>query len=93
MYRVKLANLTVYLVTLFNYLSALTIAVPPGLVACLSLGTSISVVRLQSKLVTITDTSKLTAAGYVSYTCFDKTGTLTDENILFQGTKLYREGE
>eukprot|EP01034_Spumella_vulgaris_P033715 gene33715-41597_t len=75
------------------YLTALTIAVPPGLVACLSIGTSISVVRLQLKQVTITDTGKLNAAGYVTYACFDKTGTLTDERIIFQGTKLYKDGE
>jgi P-type E1-E2 ATPase len=56
------------------YLTALTIAVPPGLVACLSIGTSISVARLLAKEVSITDTGKLNAAGYVSYACFDKTG-------------------
>lgn len=73
------------------YLTALTIAVPPGLVACLSIATSISVVRLSKKDVSITDTTKLNAAGYCCYACFDKTGTLTDENILFQGMKVYGE--
>lgn len=71
------------------YLTALTIAVPPGLVACLSVATSISVVRLSKNSITISDTAKLNAAGYVSVACFDKTGTLTDENIVFQGTQLY----
>lgn len=74
------------------YLTALTIAVPPGLVACLSIGTSIAVVRLQLLQVSITDTGKLTAAGYVTRCCFDKTGTLTDEQIQLQGTCLYQGG-
>jgi cation-transporting P-type ATPase 13A2 len=71
------------------YLTALTIAVPPGLVACLSIATSISVLRLSSNDVSITDTTKLNAAGYCSFACFDKTGTLTDENIVYQGMKVY----
>jgi cation-transporting P-type ATPase 13A2 len=71
------------------YLTALTIAVPPGLVACLSIATSISVVRLAKNDVSITDTTKLSAAGYCSFAAFDKTGTLTDENIVFQGMKVY----
>jgi P-type E1-E2 ATPase len=71
------------------YLTALTIAVPPGLVACLSISTSIAVGRLMSKRISITDTTKLNAAGYCTYACFDKTGTLTDENICFQGFKKY----
>jgi cation-transporting P-type ATPase 13A2 len=71
------------------YLTALTIAVPPGLVACLSIATSISVVRLAANDVSITDTTKLNAAGYCSFACFDKTGTLTDENIVYQGMKVY----
>lgn len=75
------------------YLTALTIAVPPGLVACLSIGTSISVGRLLAKEVSISDTGKLTAAGYISIACFDKTGTLTDENIVFQGTLLFDGAE
>jgi cation-transporting ATPase 13A2 len=73
------------------YLTALTIAVPPGLVACLSIATSISVVRLNKKKISISDTTKLTAAGYVTYACFDKTGTLTDENILFRGLELFKD--
>lgn len=71
------------------YLTALTIAVPPGLVACLSIGTSLSVTRLALQNITITDTAKLNAAGYVTAACFDKTGTLTDENIVFQGVQLF----
>jgi magnesium-transporting ATPase (P-type) len=74
------------------YLTALTIAVPPGLVACLSIATSISVVRLTKMKISISDTSKLNAAGYVSVACFDKTGTLTDENILYQGRTLFENG-
>jgi cation-transporting ATPase 13A2 len=72
------------------YLTALTIAVPPGLVACLSIATSISVMRLGVKKISISDTMKLNAAGYVTYACFDKTGTLTDENIVFKGVELFR---
>ena len=86
--QLKEIDTTDYLV-IVAYLTALTIAVPPGLVACLSIGTSISVTRLAAKQVSITDTGKLTAAGYISIACFDKTGTLTDESIVFQGTRLF----
>jgi cation-transporting ATPase 13A2 len=75
------------------YLTALTIAVPPGLVACLSIGTSLSVARLLLKNIGIADTGKLNAAGYISYACFDKTGTLTDENIVFQGVKVFDKND
>jgi cation-transporting ATPase 13A2 len=72
-----------------SYLTALTIAVPPGLVACLSIGSALSVGRLASKNIKVADTGKLSAAGYCTYACFDKTGTLTDERICYEGTKHY----
>jgi cation-transporting ATPase 13A2 len=75
------------------YLTALTIAVPPGLVACLSISTSVSVMRLAAKKISISDTMKLNAAAYISYAGFDKTGTLTDENILFKGVELFMNGQ
>lgn len=71
------------------YLTALTIAVPPGLVACLSIGSSLSVARLALKSISVADTGKLSAAGYCTYACFDKTGTLTDEHICYEGTEHY----
>eukprot|EP01034_Spumella_vulgaris_P033697 gene33697-41572_t len=74
-----------------SYLTALTIAVPPGLVACISIATSMSVIRLQRRGITVTDTMKIHAAGNVTYVCFDKTGTLTDERIVFQCSKLYKD--
>jgi len=78
--------------TFIAYLTALTIAVPPGLVACLSIGSSLSVARLAKKRISVADTGKLSAAGYCTYACFDKTGTLTDEHICYEGTKHYNEG-
>ena len=71
------------------YLTALTIAVPPGLVACLSIGSALSVTRLAYKNIRVADTGKLNAAGYVTYACFDKTGTLTDDAICYEGTLKY----
>jgi cation-transporting ATPase 13A3/4/5 len=71
------------------YLTALTIAVPPGLVACLSIGSALSVARLTYKNIRVADTGKLNAAGYVTYACFDKTGTLTDDKICYEGTVKY----
>lgn len=65
------------------YLTALTISVPPGLVACLSVATSIAVTRLTKKNISISDTSKLNAAGYVSIACFDKTGHCSYEYYYF----------
>ncbi len=73
------------------YLTALTIAVPPGLVACLSIGISLSILRLNRKNIIITDTGKLKAAGTIEYVCFDKTGTLTDQRITCQGLRLYKD--
>lgn len=76
-----------------EYFDSLTIAVPPGLVACLSVATASAVVRLSKRNISITDTNKLNSVGYISYACFDKTGTLTDEKILFQGLELFDGGE
>lgn len=73
-----------------TYLTNLTIAVPPGLVACLSIATSISVSRLLIKNISVTDTTKVNTSGYVNYVCFDKTGTLTDSEIMFQGVLNYK---
>ena len=55
------------------YLTALTIAVPPGLVACLSIAVSMSVVRLAFQNIAVTDTIRINTAGMISYACFDKT--------------------
>jgi cation transport ATPase len=43
----------------------------------LLLGTSLAVIRLRAKGISISDTTRINAAGHVSYVCFDKTGTLT----------------
>ena len=74
------------------YLTALTIAVPPGLIACLSVATSISIARLNElHFITVSETSRVNYAGTVSFACFDKTGTLTDENIEFKGMALVHQ--
>lgn len=71
------------------YLTALTISVPPGLVACLSVATSISIDRLYHRhSISVSETSRVNYAGLVSFASFDKTGTLTDENIDYQGMQL-----
>ena len=71
------------------FLTALTISVPPGMVACLSVATSISINRLYSQhAISVSETSRVNYAGTVSFASFDKTGTLTDENIDYQGMHL-----
>lgn len=71
------------------YLTALTIAIPPGLVACLSVATSISIGRLNLiHNISVSETNRVNYAGLVTFASFDKTGTLTDENVDFQGMLL-----
>lgn len=66
------------------YLNALTIAIPPALTASLSVATSISVQRLSSKMISVSETSRVNWAGSVSVVCFDKTGTLTEDRLIFE---------
>ena len=73
------------------YLTSLTIAVPPGLVACLSVATYISIKRLNKINVFVSETCKVNYAGCVSVASFDKTGTLTDENVVFNGVALSKK--
>lgn len=84
---VRLHTSTADIVT--AYLTALTIAVPPGLVACLSVATSIAIGRLDYlHNISVSETTRVNYAGTVSFASFDKTGTLTDENIDFHGMEI-----
>jgi len=71
-----------------KYFDALTVAIPIGLIACLAIGTSLSIRRLKFKDIYVSDTSRVNWAGMCSFVCFDKTGTLTEEKLDFKGVCL-----
>lgn len=73
-----------------KYFDALTVAIPIGLIACLAISTSLSIGRLKSKNIYVSDTSRVNWAGMCSFVCFDKTGTLTEEKLDFKGVCLSR---
>eukprot|EP01033_Poteriospumella_lacustris_P003949 gene3949-2808_t len=72
----------------FWYFDALTCAVPSALIASLSIATTVSIARLKSTNIFVSDTSRVNYAGVINAVCFDKTGTLTDEALSFQGALL-----
>ena len=81
----------------------ITIAVPPALATCLSIGSeiasnryafqSISIkslnyfIRLEKKGILTKSQTKINVAGKVDVMCFDKTGTLTEDSLDLYGVK------
>lgn len=68
-----------------KYLDAITIAVPPGLTASLTVATGISIDRLRKKDIFVSESTRVNWAGIIGAACFDKTGTLTEERLHFKG--------
>jgi magnesium-transporting ATPase (P-type) len=68
----------------FMYLDAITIAVPPSLVACLTIATTIAMNRLNDEDIFVSDTNRISWAGLINSVAFDKTGTLTEEKVQFE---------
>jgi predicted P-type ATPase len=68
-----------------KFLDIITVAVPPALAAALSIAVSISVARLDSIGVAVSDSERITWAGLTNAVCFDKTGTLTEKGLDFFG--------
>jgi len=73
-------------------LDVLTIAVPPALATCLSIGCEIASGRLEKKGVITKSQTKINVAGRVNVMCFDKTGTLTEDSLDLYGVKPTGEG-
>ena len=71
-----------------KFFDAITIAVPPGLSACLTVATAVCIARLKALDIYVSDTSRVNWAGTVTATSFDKTGTLTQDNFDFQGAEV-----
>jgi magnesium-transporting ATPase (P-type) len=69
----------------FYYLDAITIAVPPGLTACLTIATSVAIERLKRIDIYVSDTTRVNYGGIVTAACFDKTGTLTENSLQLVG--------
>jgi cation-transporting ATPase 13A3/4/5 len=69
---------------LWKLLDMITIAVPPALPACLTIASSLSILRLQRKKIFTVDAERIGVAGSVNTVCFDKTGTLTDSTLALE---------
>jgi predicted P-type ATPase len=80
------------LITL-KYFDALTIAVPPGLTASLTVATGIAISRLKQKGIFVSESTRVNWAGIITAACFDKTGTLTEERLHFKGVSLPKRRE
>eukprot|EP00834_Sanchytrium_tribonematis_P001862 NODE_49_length_31687_cov_0.791123.p4 type:complete len:753 gc:universal NODE_49_length_31687_cov_0.791123:2-2260(+) len=65
-------------------LDLITIAVPPGLISCLSVGLSIAMLRLKSKSIFCISPTRINVAGQINFCLFDKTGTLTINNLILK---------
>lgn len=65
----------------------ITIAVPPALPTCLSIGITFAINRLKKHQIFCISPPKVNIAGKVTVMCFDKTGTLTEEGLDMYGVR------
>jgi len=75
-----------------------TVVVPPGLPAALSIGTSFALARLRAQNIFCIAPSRVNIAGKINVCCFDKTGTLTEDGLDILGVRslernVHRFGE
>ena len=68
-----------------RFLDLFTTAVPPSLPACLSIGITYSLSRLNDKGVFCIQRDRINKAGSVNILVFDKTGTLTEDHLDING--------
>ena len=76
----------------------MTVVVPPGLPAALSIGTSFALNRLRKHNIFCISPSRVNVAGKINVCCFDKTGTLTEDGLDILGVRslerhVHRFGE
>jgi cation-transporting ATPase 13A2 len=62
-------------------LEIFTVAVPPVLPLCMTIGIEFSTSRLRKKKIFCINPTKVNVAGRVQVCCFDKTGTLTEDSL------------
>ena len=79
-------------------LDLVTVVVPPGLPAALSIGTSFALARLRAQNIFCIAPSRVNVAGKINVCCFDKTGTLTEDGLDILGVRslernVHRFGE
>ena len=68
-----------------RFLDLFTTAVPPSLPACLSIGITYSLSRLNDKGIFCIQRDRINKAGSVNILVFDKTGTLTEDHLDING--------
>ena len=68
-----------------RFLDLFTTAVPPSLPACLSIGITYSLRRLENKGIFCIQRDRVNKAGSVNILVFDKTGTLTEDHLDING--------
>lgn len=73
---------------LWKLLDMITIAVPPALPACLTIASSLSIMRLKRNHIHTIDVDRISVAGSVECICFDKTGTLTESILQLEALLL-----
>lgn len=61
----------------------MTVTVPPGLPASMSIGIAYSIKRLKSSGIFCISPDKIMVGGRLNHICFDKTGTLTELEMDF----------
>ncbi|KAJ2232243.1 hypothetical protein IWW45_005106 [Coemansia sp. RSA 485] len=59
----------------------ITVAIPPALPACMSIGVAFAASRLGKKGIFTISPSRINVASKVAAVCFDKTGTLTEDGL------------
>jgi len=85
-YLILISKLRVYVETadlVQKFFDLITITVPPGLPASMSVGIIYSLNKLKSKNIYCISPDKIILGGRVEHICFDKTGTLTEEFMDF----------
>ncbi|KAK9810380.1 hypothetical protein WJX72_009770 [[Myrmecia] bisecta] len=74
-----------------RFLDLITIAVPPGLPACLQIALAVALHRLKTRReIFASDPHVIPTAGQLDTVCFDKTGTLTESGLELKGVVLVR---
>lgn len=79
-------------VMLVRALDLVTIVVPPGLPAAMSIGISFALRRLKAQQINCTSPPHINVAGKVNMWVFDKTGTLTEDGLDVRGVQASVKG-
>lgn len=66
---------------LIRCLDLFTVAVPPALPACMTIGIAFSISRMKKQNIFCINPERVNVAGKIDIFCFDKTGTLTEDGM------------